>query len=67
MFPVKFVYGDIFNCYDEGYQDGYDGASRKTKLTCQDSYDDGYDEGELDADCDYWKKNDRDKYEQYCI
>jgi len=71
MFPVNFVYGDTSNCYEEGYQDGNDGASRKTKSTCQDSYNEGYDESydgrEFDTNCDYWKKNNRDKYEQYCI
>ena len=58
--------GDITNCYDEGYDDGYDGASRKTKLMCQESYNNGYDDGAYDSDCDYWKRNDKSKYQNYC-
>ena len=54
--------------YDSGYEDGYDGAKRKEWILFgRSEYNAGYDDGDFDADCDYWKRNDHEKYRRYCL
>ena len=52
--------------YDTGYDDGYDGAKKNSVLFGRDKYNQGYKDGAYDADCDYWKKHDREKFGKYC-
>jgi hypothetical protein len=42
--------------YDEGYEDGYDGALPKIRSG---SYATGYDDGEFDSECDWLKRENR--------
>ena len=58
---------DATGTYEEGYQDGYDGGSpREFVLFGRDDYAAGYEDGSYDADCDYWKKRNYERYRRYC-
>ena len=58
--------GDSDNAYDIGYDAGYDGEEQSSGIFGGDPYNEGYEDGAYDADCDYWKKNDKEKYRKYC-
>ncbi len=47
--------------YDEGYEDGYDGAIMKSEKS---PYIDGYYDGDFDAECE-WLKYDKKDFEEF--
>ena len=54
--------GDSSSDYDKGYEDAWEGYSPKKS---SDSYLEGYEDGEFDADCDHYKRNEFwDKYKR---
>ena len=54
--------GDSSSDYDKGYEDAWEGYSPKKS---SDSYLEGYEDGEFDADCYHYKRNEFwDKYKR---
>jgi len=53
--------------YDQGYQDGHDGAEKKSWVVIgKDEYSHGYEEGAFDSECEDLKKIDYQKYLRLC-
>ena len=46
--------------YDQGYEDGYEGAGRQSRSS---PYADGYDDGDYDSECDWLKE--KKKFQQF--
>jgi hypothetical protein len=55
--------------YDEGYEDGYVGAEKKSYILFgREDYEEGYLNGDFDSWCDYLKETNKwQKYKEQCL